>query len=133
MAERKQPGSGESALLTEIARQNKVILALMNRAERASGDADGSEFGAFQTTIILQDQVRRRTEELERALRDNEKAVRALRESEAMFRSVVNQPLVGIAIIEDGKFQGVIMTQTPTGCLIVMRRWFLLCVGMMSP
>jgi diguanylate cyclase (GGDEF)-like protein/PAS domain S-box-containing protein len=106
MAERARPGPGSSehVLLAEIARQDKIIRALMNQAERNRMDADGSDFGAFQTTIILERHVRRRTAELERALRDNEKITRRLRNSEARFRSVVGQPLVGIAILEDGKF-----------------------------
>jgi diguanylate cyclase (GGDEF)-like protein/PAS domain S-box-containing protein len=106
MAERVRPGPGssEQELLAEIARQDKVIRALMNQAERSRMDADGSDFGAFQTTIILERQVRRRTGELENALRDNERITRQLRNSEARFRSVVGQPLVGIAVLEDGRF-----------------------------
>ncbi|OHC67642.1 MAG: hypothetical protein A2045_10370 [Rhodocyclales bacterium GWA2_65_20] len=98
-----EPGIDESALRAEIARLNKVIQALMNRAERST-NAQGSDFGLFQTTIMLEEQVRRRTEDLEAALRENEKVTRALRESEAKFRGVVSQSLVGIAIIENGKF-----------------------------
>ncbi len=87
----------------EIERLNKTILALMNRAERST-NAQGSDFGLFQTTIMLEEQVRRRTEALEEALSENEKINRALRESEAKFRRIVNQPLVGIAIIQNGLF-----------------------------
>jgi diguanylate cyclase (GGDEF)-like protein/PAS domain S-box-containing protein len=106
MAERVRPGpeSSKQELLAEIARQDKIIRALMNQAERSRMDADGSDFGAFQTAIILERQVRRRTAELESALRDNEKITRQLRNSEARFRSVIGQPLVGIAVLEDGKF-----------------------------
>ncbi|MDO8605137.1 MAG: diguanylate cyclase, partial [Phaeospirillum sp.] len=45
-----------------------------------------------------------RTEELEAALRDNENTSRILRESEAKFHGLVNQSLVGIVVVEDGKF-----------------------------
>lgn len=104
MYERTPPaGADESTLRAEIARLNKIILALMNRAERST-NAQGSDFGLFQTTIMLEEQVRRRTEDLEAALRENEKVTRALRESEAKFRGLVSQSLVGIAIIENGKF-----------------------------
>lgn len=92
-----------AACRAEIARLNKTILALMNRAERSTS-AQGSDFSLFQTTIMLEEQVRRRTEALEAALRENEKINRALRESEAKFRGIVNQPMVGIAIIENDKF-----------------------------
>ncbi|MBS1161630.1 MAG: hypothetical protein H6R15_4049 [Proteobacteria bacterium] len=54
---------GELALQDEIVRLNKIIRALMDRAERcASGQ--GSDFNLFQTTLILEEQVRSRTEEL---------------------------------------------------------------------
>ena len=102
--ERSRPGAEVDLLLAEIARQNKVIQALMNRAERSAMGAGGSDFDAFQAAITLERQVRRRTAELEQALRDNERITRALRESEAKFRSVVNQPLVGIAVVENGGF-----------------------------
>src|SRR5450631_3083948 len=87
----------------ESIRLNKIIQALMDRAER-NASAQGSDFSRFQTTILLEEQVRRRTAELEAALRENEKVNRALRESEAKFRGLVSPSLVGIVLIEDGKF-----------------------------
>jgi len=87
----------------EVVRLNKIIQALMDRAERNTS-AQGSDFSIFQTTVMLEEQVRRRTAELEAALRENEKMNRALRESEAKFRGLVSQSLVGIVLIEDGKF-----------------------------
>jgi len=57
------------ALEAEIVRLNKVVDALMDRSE-SSTNVQGSDFGLFQTTIMLQDQVRRRSEELEAAARD---------------------------------------------------------------
>jgi diguanylate cyclase (GGDEF)-like protein/PAS domain S-box-containing protein len=92
-----------SALKDEILRLNKIIRALMDRAERSTG-AQGSDFSRFQTAVMLEEQVAIRTKELEVALRENEKITRALRESELKFFSLVNQSLVGITIIEDGKF-----------------------------
>ncbi len=87
----------------EVARLNKMVSALMDRAERSASALD-SEFNLFQSTIMLEDQVRRRTAELEAALRENEKINRALRESEAKFRGLVSQSMVGIVVVEDGKF-----------------------------
>ncbi|HQR98641.1 MULTISPECIES: sensor domain-containing diguanylate cyclase [unclassified Polaromonas] len=88
---------------TEVARLNKIIQALMDRAERNTS-AHVSDFTAFQTTIMLTERVRRRTEQLEAALRDNEKANRILRASEEKFHGLANQSLTGIVIVEDGKF-----------------------------
>jgi len=100
------PGSSwaskELTLREEIARQQKMVRALMDRAERSTR-VQGSDFGKFQTSIMLEDQVRRRTEELESAFRENERMHRALRESESRFRGLVNQSLVGIITIEDGR------------------------------
>jgi diguanylate cyclase (GGDEF)-like protein/PAS domain S-box-containing protein len=89
-------------LQAEIARLHKIINALMERAERST-EAHGSDFSLFQTTILLEEQVRCRTAELEAALHENERIERALRKSEATFRGVVSQSLVGIGIIEQGK------------------------------
>ena len=58
------------ALEAEIVRLNKVVDALMDRSE-ASTNVQGSDFGLFQTTVMLQDQVRLRTEALETAMRDS--------------------------------------------------------------
>lgn len=78
----------EQRLRNEIVRLNKVVQALINRAER-SMNAQGSDFGLFQTAIILEDQVRDRTRELEAALRENEKINRALqRTKEQMEREI---------------------------------------------
>ena len=78
----------EQRLRNEIVRLNKVVQALINRAER-SMNAQGSDFGLFQTAIVLEDQVRDRTRELEAALRENEKINRALqRTKEQMEREI---------------------------------------------
>ena len=91
------------ALRSEIVRLNKIVTALMDRAEQGSAFQD-SDFSLFQTAIMLEDQVKLRTSELERALRENECVNRALRESEERFRTLVNQSMIGIAIIENGQF-----------------------------
>lgn len=96
-------GPEELALKREIARLNKIIRALMDRAER-SASVQGSDFSLFQTAVMLEEQVRSRTAELEAALRANEEINRALRESEARFHGLVSQSLVGIAITEGDKF-----------------------------
>lgn len=58
-------------LRSEVARLNKVVKALMDRSERSAG-GQGSEYGLFQTAVILHEEVRARTADLEAALRENE-------------------------------------------------------------
>ncbi|HYD82154.1 MAG TPA: EAL domain-containing protein [Paucimonas sp.] len=70
----------EAALRAEIVRLKKMVQALMNRAERSTS-AQGSDFGLFQTAVTLEDRVRRRTEDLEAALHENEKINRALHQA----------------------------------------------------
>jgi diguanylate cyclase (GGDEF)-like protein/PAS domain S-box-containing protein len=89
-------------LAAENTRLQEIIESLMDRAERSTV-AQGSAFGLFQSTIVLQDQVRRRTAELEAALAENEAIMRSLRESEARFAGLADQSLVGISLIEDGR------------------------------
>ncbi len=93
----------EQASQREIVRLNKIVRALMDRAERSTS-LQSSDFSLFQTAIMLEEQVLRRTAELEAVLRENEKINRALRESESKFRAMVSQSLVGICIVENGKF-----------------------------
>lgn len=75
------------ALQAEIVRLNKIVQALMNRAER-NASLQASDFNLFQTAIRLENQVRRRTEELEDALQENEKITRALRDRENQIRNL---------------------------------------------
>ena len=76
MPEPIAPGD-EAALRKEIVRLNKVVTSLMNRAER-EGNARVSNFGLFQNAVMLENQIRRRTAELEAALRENERINRDL-------------------------------------------------------
>ncbi|MEX2365661.1 MAG: hypothetical protein WD601_03595, partial [Pseudohongiellaceae bacterium] len=55
----------------EVRRLNKIIDALMDRAERSMAQ-QGSDFGLFQTALTLESTVRQRTQELARALEYNE-------------------------------------------------------------
>lgn len=74
----------EDRLRAENARLNKMVQALMNRAERSTS-AQGSDFSLFQTAVMLEDQVRARTHELESALHENERITRALQAAKAQL------------------------------------------------
>jgi diguanylate cyclase (GGDEF)-like protein/PAS domain S-box-containing protein len=105
MAEAAPAGhaGAEAELRAEVARLGKMVQVLMDREERGNS-CQSSDFGLFQSAILLEQQVRQRTAELESALRENERITRALRASEARFRGVVGQSLVGIAITDGNRF-----------------------------
>ncbi len=90
-------------LHAEIERLEKIITALMNHAERSSS-AQGSDFSLLQTAVVLEDEVKHRTEALEAALQETKKITRALRESESKFHHLVEQSLVGITLSDGMKF-----------------------------
>ena len=77
MGDSGPPADETVALRAEIARLNKVVTALMDRAERESGARLG-HFGLFQNAVALENQVKKRTAELEAALRENERITRDL-------------------------------------------------------
>ena len=59
---------GDAAgLLGEIRRRDKIITALMNQVQRNLNNPD-SDYSLLQTTFVLEEEVKRRTGELERAL-----------------------------------------------------------------
>ena len=55
-----------AALRAEIARLEKIVRVLMDRAERGT-NLQGSDFSLFQTAVMLEEQVQARTAELEQA------------------------------------------------------------------
>lgn len=101
----------EQRLRNEVLRLNKVVQALMNRAER-SMNAKGSDFGLFQTAIVLEDQVRDRTRALEEALRENEKINRALqRTKERMELEIDERKRVNAALEREREEQSVLIVR----------------------
>ncbi len=90
--------TNEQVLLAEIARLNEIIQALMDRAENSADIQSG--FDLFHTAITLGDQVRRRTDELEAAMRENEKITRALHESEKLLQLFVENAPAALAMFD---------------------------------
>jgi diguanylate cyclase (GGDEF)-like protein/PAS domain S-box-containing protein len=85
-----EPAAGADdagALRAEIERLNKIVRALINRAERST-EVQGSDFSLFQTAAMLEEQVRSRTKALETALSENERVRRDLSKSEAKFSAI---------------------------------------------
>jgi diguanylate cyclase (GGDEF)-like protein/PAS domain S-box-containing protein len=80
-------GVAEAELSAEVARLEKIIAALIERAEATDIPGYG-DFGTFQTTVLLEDQVRNRTHALKVALGQLEESNRALRESRAELRAI---------------------------------------------
>ncbi|MBL7479593.1 sensor domain-containing diguanylate cyclase [Legionella bononiensis] len=80
MTNKPMKNQNEQELRNEIERLNKIINALINKAEQDM-NAPRTEFGVFKDTIILEDKIRTRTKELEMALQTNAKITRALQEA----------------------------------------------------
>lgn len=102
MSEPASPDSGPDPqdFQAEIARLNKIIQALMNRAER-SMSVQGTGFGLFQTAILLEEEVHRRTEELKTALRENERINRALQRTQARMEQEIRERKVAEAALQE--------------------------------
>ena len=92
MSDREQPDVARDvdALEAEIVRLTKVVDALMDRSE-ASMNVQGSDFGLFQTTIMLQDQVRLHTEALETAGSSDDSPASAPRDMQTLRRTAALQ------------------------------------------
>ena len=80
-------GDSVRQLRGEIARLEKVVKVLIERAETAN-DRLPTDFGVFQMMVLLEDKVRSRTQEINAAMRKLEEANRALHESQAKFQAV---------------------------------------------
>ncbi len=85
-------------LAQEVDRLKKIITVLMDRAERSTS-AHGSDFNRFQATIMLEQQVRRRTAELEAALRENAQITNALLEARQRFERAFEHAPIGMALV----------------------------------
>lgn len=105
MLERIQlSANDEKRLCAEIARKDKIIEVLMDRAERGS-NGQGSDFDLFQTTVMLEDMVRERTQDLETALRNNESITRELKAAQGEL--VTSARLAGMAEIANNVLHNV--------------------------
>lgn len=96
-----------SILEAENRRLRKMVEVLMNRAERST-EVQGSDFTLFQTAIMLEDQVRARTTELEHALAEQDRVREALRKSDARFEAIfeLSPSPVALTRLSDGLVLG---------------------------
>lgn len=96
-----------SSLEAENWRLRKMVEVLMNRAERST-EVQGSDFTLFQTAIMLEDQVRARTTELEHALAEQDRVREALRKSDARFEAIfeLSPSPVALTRLSDGLVLG---------------------------
>ncbi|SJN55539.1 Sensor protein ZraS [Vibrio ruber DSM 16370] len=85
-----EPEKDQASLRQEIHRLNKIITSLMDRAEREANKQSGT-YGLFQDAVMLENQVRRRTVELESALRENERINRDLTREREEQRKLINK------------------------------------------
>jgi signal transduction histidine kinase len=65
----------------ELERKDRIIQVLMDRVENSVSLAE-SDFGMFQVTLMLEAQVKARTDSLNQALAENEKVTRELQQSQ---------------------------------------------------
>lgn len=89
-------------LQAEIARHKKIIEILMDHAEQRRSTRS-SDFGLFQTAVMLEDQVRERTRELEAALHENEKINRQLQHAQARMAGEIEQRKRALEALEREK------------------------------
>ncbi len=105
------PAQDPARLQAEVARLKKVVQALMNRVERGTS-AQGSSFNLFQTTVVLEEQVRSRTRELESSLRDNERINRDLqRTQDAMEAEITERKRIQLALEDEREVQQRLIAQ----------------------
>ncbi|PHV11246.1 ATP-binding protein [Chitinimonas sp. BJB300] len=82
--------NNDAVVQAEFLRLNKIIAALTNRVERSMSN-DGSEFSVFQMAVMLDNEVQKRTRELEASLRENERINRALNDSQSQMAEEIRE------------------------------------------
>ncbi len=98
------PSDGQSrleALERENAKLRRINQVLMDRVER-SMDVQGGAFSLFQTAIVLEQKVRERTLELERALRALEDSHRALARAKELADTMRTRLSEAIESVNEG-------------------------------
>jgi len=88
-------------LRSELLRKDKIIKSLMDRFEREM-DAQSSEFGLFETTVMLDGEVRERTRALEATMNDLRQANIALDKERGKVETIRTQLAEAIASMSEG-------------------------------
>lgn len=98
-------GDGEVARVEALERENaklrRINAVLVNRVER-SMDYQGGAFSLFQTAIVLEQKVRERTLELERALLELEQSNRDLARAKALAETMRARLSEAIEAVNEG-------------------------------
>lgn len=94
-------GDTPEFLRAELARKDIIIKALMDRFEREM-DAQSSEFGLFETTVMLDGEVRERTRALEATMNDLRHANIALDKERGKVETIRTQLAEAIGSMSEG-------------------------------
>lgn len=94
------------AYRAEIKRLEHIVAVLIERAEQPI-NRPNSAFGLFHATVLLEDQVRARTKELESSLQTNVQiqhelveAKQRVEQSEALLRNILESSPIGLSIVD---------------------------------
>ena len=96
----KQPTMAE--LQNEIIRLNKMVSALIKRADAVNADKM-TDFSLFQTQVMLQDEVMSRTEQLENALLKNNQINAELIDAQRKMASEIEERKLVLLALEQEK------------------------------
>lgn len=88
-----------AGLLDEIRRRDKIIKALINRVQSDLANSR-SEFGLLQATFLLEEEVSRRTRELERTLEALTRAKSEAESARQLLLDTINAVPCGIAVFD---------------------------------
>lgn len=100
----EMPENTTTQLQNEIVRLNKIIAALIKHADQ-SNTSQKNDFSIFQSQVMLEDEVKVRTEQLEEALLNNERINRELIEIQHRMKLEIDDKKALIEKLEESDRQ----------------------------